>query len=156
MLMIPPLETVRDYGYILGDKILLRLKRCEGNRFRMPRTLDVPKELNAWFRGFKFKVRVDGENRICFPTFLKDLLDKEVWVWINISKKRMIEYLEDRQLKLDLYMIDFNPLTFKPLISKMPRYRNGLGYCAKCGLSYPIIYDRCPVHGIKLRSKPRK
>ncbi|MEM1770042.1 MAG: hypothetical protein QXG93_06130 [Nitrososphaerota archaeon] len=153
--MIPPLETVRDYGYILGDKILLRLKRCEGNRFRMPRTLDVPKELNAWFRGFEFKVRVDGENRICFPTFLKDLLDKEVWVWIDVSKKRMIEYLEDRQLKLDLYMMDFNPLTFKPLISKMPRYRNGLGYCVKCGLSYPLIYDRCPVHGTKLRSKPR-
>ncbi|MEM1743413.1 MAG: hypothetical protein QXK95_05545, partial [Nitrososphaerota archaeon] len=78
------------------------------------------------------------------------------WVWIDVSKKRMIEYLEDRQLKLDLYMIDFNPLTFKPLMSKMPRYRNGLGYCVKCGLSYPVTYDRCPVHGTKLRSKPRK
>ncbi|MEM4007238.1 MAG: hypothetical protein QXT92_06210 [Nitrososphaerota archaeon] len=75
--MIPPLETVRDYGYILGDKILLRLKRCEGNRFRMPRTLDVPKELNVWFRGFEFKLRVDGENRIRFPAFLKDLFDRD-------------------------------------------------------------------------------
>jgi len=53
-------------------------------------------------------------------------------------------------------MIDFNPFTFKPLIFKMPRYGSGLGYCVRCGLSYPVIYDRCPVHGIKLRRKPRR
>ncbi|MEM4004616.1 MAG: hypothetical protein QXM43_03150, partial [Desulfurococcaceae archaeon] len=64
-----------------------------------------------------------------------------------MSRKRMVEYLEDRQLKLDLYILDFNPFKFKPPMSKMPRHGNGLGYCVKCGLSYPVIYDRCPIHG---------
>ncbi|MEM3742503.1 MAG: hypothetical protein QXU28_05445 [Nitrososphaerota archaeon] len=116
----------------------------------------MPRELEAWFKGFEFKVKIDGENRICFPAYLKELLDRELWVWIDISRKRLVEYLEDRQLKLDLYMMDFNPFISKPLMSKMPRYSNGLGYCVKCGASYPVIYDRCPVHGTKLRSKPRK
>ncbi|MEM3742761.1 MAG: hypothetical protein QXU28_06785 [Nitrososphaerota archaeon] len=51
-LMIPPLETVRDYGYILGDKALLRLKRCDGNRFRIPVKLNAL-ELGAWFKVFE-------------------------------------------------------------------------------------------------------
>ncbi|MEM4001037.1 MAG: hypothetical protein QXW86_09865 [Saccharolobus sp.] len=59
----------------------MRLKKCDGDRFRMPRILNVPRELTAWFRGFEFKIRIDGEKRICFPAFLKELLDREVWIW---------------------------------------------------------------------------
>ncbi|MEM1743019.1 MAG: hypothetical protein QXK95_03540 [Nitrososphaerota archaeon] len=41
-------------------------------------------------------------------------------------------------------------------MSKMHRYGNGLGYYVGCSLSYLVTYDICPVHGTKLRSKPRK
>ncbi|MEM0349315.1 MAG: hypothetical protein QXD24_03945 [Candidatus Caldarchaeum sp.] len=40
---------------------------------------------------------------------------------------------------------------------KAPNYRKGIGFCARCQKGHILEYSpKCSIHGIKLRTKPRK
>jgi len=156
--MLAKLESFHEGFVLLGDRALVRLKRYDPVRFKIPvrfvKEFGIPSEVEVFLKGLRFRARIDGSGRICLPAYLREVLGDELWVWVRREDGgyRLIEYREDPQLKLD----EFEQTPFKPVPAcRMPRYGRGMGWCSRCGLAYPPEFKTCPRCGTKLRSRPR-